>query len=161
MVVTLNSGSGRLLISTFFSSFFPEIFCLVWNIFPLSPHFAWFSVPNFYVLGPLTFPDLGEVALCGRCPVGPGCTLPSGHQIYMLWGCPLCGRHVSLCCGGAEHCWHAGSWGWLLACLAARPWLMRWLLGCWLWGRGLDPRAAECMAWRVSELVLPTLRPTA
>ena len=92
--------------------------------------------------------------------MGPSCTLPSGHQVYMLWGCHLCGRHVSLCCGGAAHCWRAGCWGRLLAWLAAKPWLMQWLLGCWLWGRGLDPRAGECMAWRVSELVLPTPHPT-
>ena len=65
-----------------------------------------------------------EMALCWRCPVSPRCTLPSAHQICMLWGCPLCGR--------TEPCWHAGSGGWLLAWLAARP----CPAGCWPAGCG-------------------------
>ena len=39
----------------------------------------------FYVLGrSVTFLNLREVALCRRHLMGPGSTLPSGYQIYML-----------------------------------------------------------------------------
>ena len=32
--------------------------------------------------------------------MGSGSTLPSGHQNYMFYGCPLFGLHGSLCRGG-------------------------------------------------------------
>ena len=43
------------------------------------------------------FPDFGEVAFYGRCPVCPNISHSSGHQDYMLQGCPQCG---SFHCGG-------------------------------------------------------------
>ena len=30
----------------------------------------------------------------------PSSALPSGHQSYMPWGCPLCGLCGPFCCGG-------------------------------------------------------------
>ena len=44
----------------------------------------------FYIIGKLdTFPSLGEVALRGRCPVGPSSVLISGHQSSVLQGAPV------------------------------------------------------------------------
>ena len=54
----------------------------------------------FNVLGrSVIFPDLGIVALCTRHPMGPGSTLPSGHQGCMFQGCPLCGLSGPFCHG--------------------------------------------------------------
>ena len=67
-------------------------------------------------------PDLGNVALCKRCLMGPSNVLPSCHPCQMLQECPPCGLHVSFCCV------------WVV--LAAGAWI-----GC------LSPRLGGCKAW--------------
>lgn len=74
----------------------------------------------------ITFPDLGEVALCKRCPVGPTLMLPSVYQIQMLQECTLCGLCAPFCCCGASYCVFAG------AC--PRPSWLRGLALCCYWG---------------------------
>ena len=39
-------------------------------------------------------PDLGEMALCKRCLMGPNSMVLSGHQSQMIQGCPLYGLHA-------------------------------------------------------------------
>ena len=85
MVISFNSLLGRLLISTLLSSSSGVLSCsFVWNIF-----LCHLILPNslfyFYVLGrSVMFPDLEEVDFYRRHHIGPGKTLPSVHQSYIL-----------------------------------------------------------------------------
>ena len=65
---------------TYFSVFsFPQLFCIY-----------------FYVLdGLVSFPDLGEAALCRRCPTRLSTTLPSGHQSCAPGMSPVACMHIS------------------------------------------------------------------
>ena len=108
----------------------------------------------FCVFGRLViFPDLGEVALCGKGPTWPSSILPSNHQSYMFNGYPLCGLHRSVSCAWltavavllvcvvglvpmiARSCLMrrlpaAGGWGWVVS--GAGSWL-GWLYGLQSW----------------------------
>ena len=77
---------GRSLVSTSIS-----FVLLGFNL--VSSFGAYVSISSFciiccfysYVFGRLvTFPDLGEVALCRKYPTGCGSALPSGHWNYMV-----------------------------------------------------------------------------
>lgn len=64
-------------------------------------YFSVFSFPpNFCIYfcvldGMVSFPDLGAVALCRRCLMGPSTTLPSGHQSCVPGMSPVCCMHIS------------------------------------------------------------------
>lgn len=119
----------------------------------------------FYVLGKLvTFPSLGDVALCQRPPEGPSITLPSGHQ-YMIYGCLLYGLYRPFCYGRASYCGDADRQGWALAlpCVEAASLLVGrtelWHdqlhspespgAGASLAVREARSRGAGCVVWRV------------
>lgn len=84
------------------------------------------------------------------------CTLASGHQVYALGGATYVGGMCSSAAVGLSIAGVlvVGAGSGLVGCQTLAQ-----AGGCWLWGRGLDPGAAECMAWRVSELVLPAPTP--
>ena len=92
MIITLYSLSGRLLISTSFSTSEIMSHSFGWNIF-LSSHFSQFvCLFVFYALSQLvTFPNLKEVALCRKHPVGLRSMLPSGCQSSVPRGTPYVG----------------------------------------------------------------------
>ena len=77
----------------------------------------------FYVSGGwVTFPDLGEVALCSRFPMPSSSALPSGHQSYMLWWCSLCWLLRPFLSWCYDYYRHASRCGWLTISL----------ISCWL-----------------------------
>ena len=137
MIIILNYLSGKLFISTSFSSFFWGYFLFLHlEHILLSPHFCQIFLFYFYLLcWSIMFPNFGEMALCRRCLMGPRRTLPSDHQSYMLYSRPLCGSHGPFCCVGANYCGWTCWWGWPQAQLATRPCLMWWLPACWWQGR--------------------------
>ena len=73
------------------------------------------------------FPDLGEMALCRRHPVGPSDTLASVQQSNMFQGCLLYTSYVGPP-DRADFCGHAGGLGWLPAQLVAKCCLVLKLL---------------------------------
>ena len=111
---------------------------------PLSPYFAYFSVFISVV-----FPGHREGTLCRICPMRPNSTLPSGHQSYIIQGCPLCGPSGLSCCGRENYCGCTNRQVWFPSRLAARPCLMWRLLaaGGWSWLR------AGCPGTKASRLV--------
>ena len=122
--IALNSLSGRLLITISVSSFSMILSCFfVWNTFLYHLILLILCSP-FYVLGKsATFPDLGEVTLCRRCPMGLR-ILSSCHQIYMLQGCPLCELNGPFSCDGAHYFGHAGGCDWPSVQLVVKSWLL-------------------------------------
>ena len=92
IIIALNSFLGRLLISTSLSSFSDIMSCsFVWNTL-----LCLLILPNslcfFLVLGRLvTFPNLGEVALCRRHPLGPSNMLPLFIRAICSRGAPYVG----------------------------------------------------------------------
>ena len=113
LIITLNSWWDILLISTSFHSFSEVYHFLSFRTYSCTS-FSQFCV-YFYVFSRLvTFPSLGEVALC-RCSVGPNSTLRSGHQSYIP-RCPV-GLRAPFFCGRANYLGlvgRAGSWScWL------------------------------------------------
>ena len=154
MIITLNSLLDRLLTSTSFS-FLRFNFVLSFGTYSSISLFCQIICVYFYVLGRLvTFPDLGEMALCRRCPVKPSSTLPSGHQMYDLgvppmwtvWAHPL--QQVQLL-------WVHCRQGWPLAWLAARFCPLLWPQASW-WV-GPFPSAAGCGAQEILGLCWPTI----
>ena len=95
------------------------------------------------------FPDLGEVTLCRRCPVGPSGTFPSDRQSYMLWGAPMWVAWVLLVVGVAPSlvgCYalpHEVAAGLLVGRFRPRngqlwdPWGSELVLACWWAGKSL------------------------
>ena len=125
--ITLTSLSGRLLITISLSSFSVILSSFfLWNTFLCHLIFL-ILCSHFYVLGrSATFPDLGEVPLRRRCPMGPR-TLNCCHQIYMLQGCPLFELNGPFSCDGADYFGHTGGCDWPSVQLAAKSCLMgRW-----------------------------------
>lgn len=136
--------SGRLLITISISSFSMILSCFfVWNTFLCHLILLILCSPFYVSDRSATFPDLVEVTLCRRCPMGPR-ILSSCHQIYMLQGCPVFELNGPFSCDGAGYFGHAGGCdcpsvqlvvkscllgrlsapgelGWVLAQLAAQP----------------------------------------
>ena len=79
--ITLNALSDRLLI---FTSSGALSYSFIWIIF-----LCLFILSNcsvyFYIFSrSVMFPNLGEVAICRRCPIDHSSAFFSGHQNYML-----------------------------------------------------------------------------
>lgn len=103
--ITLNSLSGKCLISISFSSL-SEV--LSFSFMQKSRRYSFISslclnlYVSFYVLGIIaTSPRFERTVLCTRCPVELSGTVPSGHQSQVLLGYLLCGSHVSSSCDWA------------------------------------------------------------
>ena len=68
----------------------------IWHIFfcLIPPHF----LCSFLCISRSdTFPNLGEVGLFRRCPIGLKCTVIPGHQSQTFKGCLLCGLCIFSC----------------------------------------------------------------
>lgn len=127
-----------------FSSFSEVLSCFfVWNIF-LSPCFAYV---RFYVLGrSVMSPGLEGLALCRKYPIGPGSTIPPGHQSQAFHGVSFFGLcvHSSFIwslllwtnqwvglvplqfLAGAALAGHHSVWGCLLVLHVKASWVVRW-----------------------------------
>lgn len=126
MTITLNSLAGRLLISISLSSFFIGFhFIFLFRTY----YFAYFTYDCLCVLcRSSTTYDIGRVPLCGKCPVGPSCTIrplpppsllgPHAPGVCPVWA--VCARILWL---GHDCYEHPISWSWRLApsWLSARP----------------------------------------
>lgn len=114
-VITLNSVSGRLRMSTSFHSF-SEVtsHSFTWNTFLclVLPNSVFISVESVS-----SSPNLGgEPVLPMSC--GPS-TLPSGHRA-LCSRLSLRGLCAPFSCGKTDYCRSAGRWGWPLAHLVLR-----------------------------------------
>lgn len=78
-------------------------------------------------------------------------SLPSGHQSYMLSGCPLCGLHGSFLWWDAYFLC-SGSPGWPMTQLVAGLCLVQSLLATGWWGWVMMLLTAE--SWEVLGLLL-------
>ena len=102
MTITLNTLSGSLLISISFNLFLRVCLVLSFGTYSFVSSFCLTFCVCFYMLHrSATSPGLERVALCRRYPVGPSSMVSLGYQGQMLQECPLCGLHVSSCCGSA------------------------------------------------------------
>ena len=130
MIITLNSLSCRLLISTLLSSSGVLSYSFFQSIVPVSSFYLILCV-YFYVLGrSVTFPSLGEVVLCRRHLWGPTAHSPLVTRVVCSRRAPYVGfvgpsvlvalTTVDTLVNGATPAW-----------LATRPSLTWWPLACW------------------------------
>ena len=97
IIMTLNSLLDRLLISTSFNSFSEVLsYSFIWNIL-----FCLLILPNslcVFLCIPMS-PNLGDVALCRRCPMRPITCSPLATRSRSSRGIALCRLHAPFCCG--------------------------------------------------------------
>lgn len=126
MIIILNSLSGKLFISTSFSS---SGVCpaLLFGNYSSVFSFCLILCVCIYMLGrSVMFLSLGEMVIRRRHPMDSSSTLPSFHWRYMLKWCPLCRLSGTFCCGWADYYVSVGMQGWPLDQLVARSCFM-WL----------------------------------
>lgn len=100
MIITLNYFLCRLPFSTLLTSL--RFYDIVETYSSITSFWLMYCL-RFSIFGRfVTFPDLREVVLCRNHPTCPSSAVPSDHQSYMIWGCPLCRWAQQLytgCCG--------------------------------------------------------------